>query len=551
MYAKEFLPCKVTSIAKRDKKSDKYYSSHKGAEDLVQNRWPLDDFAPSYTSSNHSHAPETYPTEAHNFFDTPSSDDIYDPNQDNGPGTLSQDEEGDSTDSDIDSMSEFDSELSAAATSTPGFPSPSPSPLPSHLYSTPPLQPPEGQLSIRRTRSWAAGAYSHSPSPLPNTSRAVLSRGDMEAEITRLRNLVASQAEVVQNLTFERDAADTHAVLMLKNNEQLQRQLNGKNKDKTVRQIRMTSQILTPHALMAEYRSDLEKRAEKERKDEASKQQKEKAKDAQLVARALGTTVFSGSLSSKKKDELEDIAAALGLSEDGLKADIQDRIQRHLEMHPQLAENPRFAELFTSMARGRGPRGRKRRADSSTDDDEAVAVNVGVSADLLPTAGPTPSTPVPNSFFHDTHSYVEAGGSSSTSVHYSSELSKSSYCPYTVYPAPPLEHEETRLRLPRCVLVKCDKSIETSQPLVLAVDLASCRLLESPVFEKPEPGEPIRSKNLSSSKVTAWLRATAIAIAGGATSYSWMGFWKGCTEMKPAAALDNQDAGNDEGDGSD
>ncbi|KAI0245988.1 hypothetical protein BJV78DRAFT_1158227 [Lactifluus subvellereus] len=69
----------------------------------------------------------------------------------------------------------------------------------------------------------------------------------------------------------------------------------------------------------------------------------------------LGTkeVAFSGGLSSKKVDELRDIAYALALSEVGKKEDLVTVIKSELAAHPELQQNHRFAGLFTVTARGK------------------------------------------------------------------------------------------------------------------------------------------------------------------------------------------------------
>jgi len=66
----------------------------------------------------------------------------------------------------------------------------------------------------------------------------------------------------------------------------------------------------------------------------------------------MGTKVFSGSLTSRNKTNLEDIVAALALSEDGKKDMLVKCIRDHLNTHTELTNNPWFASLFTSLARG-------------------------------------------------------------------------------------------------------------------------------------------------------------------------------------------------------
>jgi hypothetical protein len=61
---------------------------------------------------------------------------------------------------------------------------------------------------------------------------------------------------------------------------------------------------------------------------------------------------FSGSLQTKKKSELQDIASTLDIDDSGTRDDLQSRIKRYLDDNPDLEDDPTFAGLYG--------RGRKR-----------------------------------------------------------------------------------------------------------------------------------------------------------------------------------------------
>ncbi|KAI0253773.1 hypothetical protein BJV78DRAFT_1085449, partial [Lactifluus subvellereus] len=91
-------------------------------------------------------------------------------------------------------------------------------------------------------------------------------------------------------------------------------------------------------------------RAKKQKKVDAVARKEQAAADKQQRRREmmLGTkeVAFSGGLSSKKVDELRDIAYALALSEEGKKEDLVTAIKSELAAHPELQQNHRFAGLF-------------------------------------------------------------------------------------------------------------------------------------------------------------------------------------------------------------
>ncbi|KAF9479072.1 hypothetical protein BDN70DRAFT_766438, partial [Pholiota conissans] len=57
------------------------------------------------------------------------------------------------------------------------------------------------------------------------------------------------------------------------------------------------------------------------------------------------TQVFNGSLTSKNKTDLEDIADALKLPIDGVKSVLIFRITDHFGQYPRLKEDPLFIGL--------------------------------------------------------------------------------------------------------------------------------------------------------------------------------------------------------------
>jgi hypothetical protein len=66
--------------------------------------------------------------------------------------------------------------------------------------------------------------------------------------------------------------------------------------------------------------------------------------------------VYSGSLPPKKKSELQEIALALRISDQGTKDEIMQRITKHLDSKQDaLEDNPTFAGLFGRRKRSVQP----------------------------------------------------------------------------------------------------------------------------------------------------------------------------------------------------
>ncbi|KLO18695.1 hypothetical protein SCHPADRAFT_106784 [Schizopora paradoxa] len=66
------------------------------------------------------------------------------------------------------------------------------------------------------------------------------------------------------------------------------------------------------------------------------------------------SAVFSGNLATKKKAELVEIAQALGVSDSGVREEIQQRVKKHLEDNASdLQDDPAFTGLYTRNMRQR------------------------------------------------------------------------------------------------------------------------------------------------------------------------------------------------------
>ncbi|KAI0628225.1 hypothetical protein C8Q77DRAFT_480137 [Trametes polyzona] len=96
-------------------------------------------------------------------------------------------------------------------------------------------------------------------------------------------------------------------------------------------------------------RQEAEERAEAERRaaEQARKEREDAQRQAQRVQIAGDShTKFAGALSRKVKDDLKDIAYALGLPLQGTNHELISSITRFLETHRDYATNPKFAGLF-------------------------------------------------------------------------------------------------------------------------------------------------------------------------------------------------------------
>jgi hypothetical protein len=88
----------------------------------------------------------------------------------------------------------------------------------------------------------------------------------------------------------------------------------------------------------------------KERDHVAEERQKQKqvetAEHECVVAHHASNHVFTGRMSSYKKNDFWALAMALRVSDKGTNTKLSSQIKGHLDQHPNLQSNPRFAGLF-------------------------------------------------------------------------------------------------------------------------------------------------------------------------------------------------------------
>ncbi|KAG2070148.1 hypothetical protein BDR04DRAFT_1118647 [Suillus decipiens] len=92
--------------------------------------------------------------------------------------------------------------------------------------------------------------------------------------------------------------------------------------------------------------------AEWEHQEEAKKQKKvaeEQEKQGQQVEQEHSQTIFTGTIKTKKLEELHDIATALQLPETRLKIKVLQQILQHFDDDSGLKKNPWYEGLFNQQ----------------------------------------------------------------------------------------------------------------------------------------------------------------------------------------------------------
>ncbi|KAI9454068.1 hypothetical protein BJY52DRAFT_1095640, partial [Lactarius psammicola] len=117
-----------------------------------------------------------------------------------------------------------------------------------------------------------------------------------------------------------------------------------------------------------------EQRAAKEAEREAQRQQRDP------------NAPFTGTLTSKTKANLQDIAQVLGLVTDGQKKDVLAQINAHFDANPTLRDDSRFEGIFN--------RTRRRPAMQADKTPDTTQASAGPSTSVPLSIPPPPSTPL-------------------------------------------------------------------------------------------------------------------------------------------------------------
>lgn len=361
------------------------------------------DFAPSFVTSTHAHVPSGYPddpspshsddsladctdeSESDTQSSSSSESSDSDDNSDDDAASTTSSDSNDSADVERDNTPVEDTRGSSSASFSGGQGDRTGAPsmrrteravssstdgysgcLRVQPSTPPPSMRSESHDPSQPGPSQAHGTFTHhvnSPSPFkPHWS--------LQRKFQALENENAILREQVASLASELRSAKAHCTYAKVQIGDLQKKLNAKlqrRQAKSRRNFVTEERWLTSGPALAQWQREEDARlAEERRKAEARQQREEEdARRAERRVQESSTAVYSGSLGSKKKADLQDIAYALDLSITGKKDDLLALISTHLKDHPEREADPRFAGLYLAMARGQ-----KRRAPAADHDDE-------------------------------------------------------------------------------------------------------------------------------------------------------------------------------------
>ncbi|KAJ3729183.1 hypothetical protein DFJ43DRAFT_1038293 [Lentinula guzmanii] len=166
--------------------------------------------------------------------------------------------------------------------------------------------------------------------------------------------------EKITEVQEQRDAAETHAVLIGQQYSVYKHRYNEKAQKKdSSRRVTTSSRILTSREGRLEIEEETAKRAEKLRTETERQKQKSDAQRMDIVRRAeqdrLGSE-FSGNMKAMIKSKLIDIAFALKVPHEDATVDtLRIRLNAHFDANPALKKEPRYIGLFERTRKRKDP----------------------------------------------------------------------------------------------------------------------------------------------------------------------------------------------------
>jgi hypothetical protein len=154
----------------------------------------------------------------------------------------------------------------------------------------------------------------------------------------------------ITHLEKKVDFYKSHCTMLETENQNLKRKVNQQDnarsnkKRKVVTNARM---LTSDEGLRLAEEQEKEQCIKKKKKEENVQRREDKAAERRRQRAARDPSEpFRGSLTSKNKGDLQEIAGVLDLSEDGTMKDLQARIIVHFDAHPDLRDSPLFTGLF-------------------------------------------------------------------------------------------------------------------------------------------------------------------------------------------------------------
>ena len=254
--------------------------------------------------------------------------------------------------------------------------------------------------TIHMTRSSTARLNLFSVAPPKVVSSEEDEKLSTDERLQELRHLRQRLTGTYQCLGFaiaQLSASNAHCSAICRELDHVRQQLeHATKKERGSKKIK--ARFLTSRGLRAEFKREDAERKERERLAEEKNKQKEveKAETARRILSDSRDRIFAGSLTSYKKDDLQALALALELSDNGTKDDLKTRISEKFEDDLNLKQNSRFFGLFNkSRRRANVPNDGN---DPAIADDSLTAQSCDISSHSTPTVPVAPIQHYPIAF---------------------------------------------------------------------------------------------------------------------------------------------------------
>jgi hypothetical protein len=349
-----------------------------GAWPINPNVFTDDDFAPSIPYSTEVRdLPATFPSSNTRPLVSADSTNLWHPHPDSDLDADSSSDGNNSDDSDNNNRDDSDSDS----------------------RQTEPQMPCSGLPTTVPTA--ARAAPSQPLTPTPNHTHPPLPRS-LPATVPPHRFYGSETFAYITHLEKKVDFYKSHCTMLEMENQNLKRKVNKQDNarsNKTRKVVTNARMLTSDEGLRLAEEQEKEQQDKKKKKEENTQRREDKAAEQRRLRAARDPSEpFRGSLTSKNKGDLQEIAGILGLSKDGTVKNLQARIIAHFDAHPDLRDDPLYTGLFN----------RTRTSQPKTTDDTSTHTlphaplqqrHSALTTDLLNVMQPQPGPS--NHYFHN------------------------------------------------------------------------------------------------------------------------------------------------------
>ncbi|KIJ41338.1 hypothetical protein M422DRAFT_48618 [Sphaerobolus stellatus SS14] len=172
-------------------------------------------------------------------------------------------------------------------------------------------------------------------------------------EIAQLRGQITELETLRHSDKAQIQSAESHCTLAKLMNQDLCEQLDNASKLKARKGLHTGSRLLTAPEFCEEFRARRQEEERRTKEEAATKEAKEAGIHARELERAMNvsTKKFNGAVQNYKKDDLKDLAFALGLDLNGTNLELISHIQEAFKKNPILKADERFCGIYQRKGR--------------------------------------------------------------------------------------------------------------------------------------------------------------------------------------------------------